>query len=167
MKQIPLTKGRVALVDDADFCWLSKHKWGVVTIRSHSYPARAERPNGISGPARRIYMHRVIMGNPPCKVDHRNRNTFDNRRRNLRKATDLQNTVNSRGQNKSSQFKGVSRHGKQWIARIKTDGINYMLGVFDSEIDAAKRYNKVARELWGDFAYQNPIAYARRKKVKE
>lgn len=102
-KEIPLTKGLKALVDEADFNWLNQYKWQVTfsddTFRKTRkyYACRFETIRFKTRPNKRkkIYMHREIMGNPYRKVvDHLNGDGLDNRRANLKTATYYQNAQN-------------------------------------------------------------------------
>jgi hypothetical protein len=159
-KLIPLhnRKGDVvahAIVDDADFEWLSQWKWHVTTSDGKiRYVARhAARDQGRTG--KRIYMHKVILGIEHGQGDHINRNKLDNRRLNLRMATPKQNYAN-RGkpqQLSSSQYKGVHFDKKcnKWRARITTDNLGY----FTNEFDAARAYDAAAPHYFGEFAQLN------------
>ena len=98
------------------------------------------------------------------KVDHKNRNKFDNRFRNLRKATCSQNGANRTKQvNNTSGFKGVTwdKSRKKWKAQLKKNGRMVFQerypGTKAGKIQAAKAYNKAAVEHFGEFAYQNPL----------
>lgn len=148
MKEIPLTKGKIALVDDDDYEELSKHKWHT---SHHGYPARS-----ILKPKKEnIFMHRQLMGFPDCAVDHINRNPLDNRRSNLRLATLSQNQHNRKlNKNNTSGFKGVSWHPsmKKWVATIRLNYKQYILGYFSDPKDAALAYREAALELHGEFA---------------
>ena len=93
-------------------------------------------------------------------VDHINHNTLDNRRKNLRLCTWAQNNQNrrpSKRKNKLSKYKGVSfyKKSKLYRALIWCNKKQYFLGYFKDETDAAKAYDKKARELFGEFAYLN------------
>jgi len=109
-------------------------------------------------------LHRFVMGCPNfVTVDHINRNVLDCRIKNLRYATKRQQIFN-RGKNRkglgySSVYKGVSWSKKRmkWQSTIYYDGKQYNLGYSDNEEDAAKKYNKKASELMGEFAYLNEI----------
>ena len=82
-KTIPLTQGKVAIVDDADFDWLNQWKWYAIHRRSIWYAETRDRSTG-----RCIRMHRLITKvQPDLQVDHRNRDGLDNRRCNLRCCT--------------------------------------------------------------------------------
>ena len=155
---IPLTQGKVALVDEADFPALTKWRWFAVHVKDRWYAVRnvGEAPH-----QRQIRMHAQILG---CKgVDHLSGDGLDNRRGNLRAAGQSQNTMNARkrrhhrGQPTSSRFKGVSRHrvtGK-WAAYVSIDGKQTHLGLFAEEINAALAYNEAARNHYGEFAHLN------------
>ena len=153
MKQIPLTNGLAALVDDADFEMLSAYTWTHFKSRAVFYAAAwvNHRP---------LLMHVKLLGKQAGKmIDHRNRNTLDNQRHNLRFSTQRQNSFNTppRVTNKTG-FKGVQigRHGG-FIASIKDGHRCVYLGRFDDPIEAAKAYNAAALKLEPDFAYLNPV----------
>ena len=159
MKEIPLTQGRVALVDDEDYERLARYKW---TFQSHKggegYAFRSEPQTRI-----RIHMHREILGVAANMLtDHWNRHSLDNRRANLRACTRSQNAAN-RGKGmggRSSQYKGVSWHRRTqtWQASIRSNRERYWLGHFVSEAVAAQAYNAAALRLFGEFALLNEIA---------
>lgn len=104
-------------------------------------------------------MHRMIM-NPPdgMVVDHRNGDTLDNRRENLRVCTPKQNLQNRKSEKgSSSRYIGVHWHtppGK-WLATINPNKQNYSLGHFDSEEDAAIARDVAAQFFFGGFARLN------------
>jgi len=164
MKEIKLTKGQVALVDDEDFERVSKYKWYAGWHpRPQSFTAR--RTNREDSKRTKIFMHRQIMNAPPGKqVDHRNHDTLDNRKANLRICTSAENNRNQRKQRgcSSSQFKGVSWHKRKrkWVAYICPDDKQQHLGLFTDEIDAALAYNIAAAEMFGEFALLNDIPEA-------
>lgn len=91
MKQIKLTQGKVALVDDADYDWLNQWNWYAKRpwYGGHFYAARGPRKNG---KRTTVYMHRLITNCPrDYEVDHINADTLDNRRANLEIVTKKQN----------------------------------------------------------------------------
>ena len=158
MKEIPLTQGKVALVDDEDFELVSRFKW-----RAHSkgYAHTALYMGCIGGKEQTcdVYLHRLIMRPPKgFQVDHINHNKLDCRRRsNMRICTNTQNSQNRLSRKGTSKFKGVSwdRSGCKWRAQIRHDGTNIYLGLFDDELEAACTYDAKAKELFGEFAYVN------------
>ncbi len=112
MREVPLTKGKVALIDDEDFERVSQYKWLTRKIRHYCYASRdIELPRKADGRRRRrrVFLHRFIM-NPPgdmC-VDHINGDPLDNRRVNMRICTPTENKRN-RGANrgKKTLYKGI------------------------------------------------------------
>jgi hypothetical protein len=114
-----------------------------------------------SGSYKMYQMHRMIMG---CKtndkkiVDHKNHDTLDNTRENLRFATRSQNMYNLITNHGKSQYKGVSWHKQNdnWIAHIKLNKVEH-IGSYDNELEAAQAYNKKAIEYFGEYAYINKI----------
>ena len=119
MREIPLTKNKVAVVDDEDYERIAQFKWHSVCMglyRKIWYAVRDAR-DGEQMEIERIYMHREIMGaTPGVEIDHRNGDGLDNRKQNLRPATHAQNIRNRYKQKRyacavcSSRFKGVGRH---------------------------------------------------------
>lgn len=159
MKQIPLTQGKFAIIDDADYEEINKHKWFANKHGYTYYAARKVRlPNGKQTT---IKMHRIILGlefGDPRQSDHRNHNTLNNQRENLRIVTNKQNQQNRKPRKHySSIFKGVSlcKSTQKWQAKIKVNCKTIHLGYFDSEIEAAHIYDKAASEYFGEFAYLN------------
>lgn len=144
---IPLTRGRVALVDDADYPTLSQFKW---YCTSDSYAARTVRKKTIA-------MHRLITGAQPGQlVDHRDGNRLNNTRANLRLVTPGQNQHNRRrNHNSTSGYKGVTRFRDRWQARIRVDGRRIHLGYYDNPRQAASIYDAAARHFFGHYAHTN------------
>ena len=150
---------RTVLVDDDDYQILSNHHWSVTGGKSNNL--YASRKITLPGGKRKIlFMHRVIMDmiNSTNQVDHINRNTFDNRKTNLRVATRKQNRWNSTASlSSTSSFKGVSWSSQfsNWHAQIGIDREVHHLGFFDDEIQAARAFDEFSFALHGDFAYLN------------
>lgn len=156
MKKIPLTQGKFAIVDDADFEWLSQYKWRIQNKRNGNYYARCSMK--LSGKWVTQTMHRLIMNAEKGKdVDHINHNGLDNRRQNLRICTRKQNLQNIRKRSKTSKFKGVSwsqsRH--RWCASICVNQKRINLGRYKTEDEAAMAYDKAAKMYFGEFANLN------------
>ena len=158
MKEIRLTRGMIALVDDDDFEYLNQWRWMAYKIRSYFYAAR-RLPGKRKDPRKLILMHREILNNPNgLEIDHKNHNPLDNQKNNLRIATHSQNMANRKAKG-TSEFLGVciiNNRGHQYIrAGIKIDGRNFHLGTFNTQIEAALAYDKKAKEIHGDFANVN------------
>lgn len=161
MKRIPLTKGQFALVDDDDFEWLSQYKWCAhVKIRNGRAYMVALRnlPEG----GGHIPMHREIVGakKDDPMVDHKNQDSLDNQKENLRFSNHSLNAANQglRSDN-TSGYKGVyffKRWGK-FVAQIRVLGKTTNLGGFKTAQEAAARYNQAAMEAFGEFASLNAI----------
>ncbi len=162
MKRIKLTQGQYAIVDDADYDWLNRWKWCVTGIEGAFYAIR-NSPK-IKGKSHQIFMHRIILGlayKDGQEGDHRDHNTLDNRRDNLRICTHRQNIMNqSLQKNKTSKYKGVcwDNSRKKWMVGIKINGKIKYLGRFEDEKDAAEAYNEAAKEYFGEFAFLNNIS---------
>jgi len=148
IKRIPLGEGQYALVDAADYEWLSRYTW-------RFYNGYAARQQG----RKTIYMHREIMQPPKGMiVDHVNHHKLDNSRTNLRVCTRRENILNQTSKRTSrSRFKGVEyRKGSdKCFARIRVNGQRLWLGTFDDEIEAARAYDRAAVEHFGEFAHLN------------
>jgi len=158
-KEISLTQGKVAIVDDADYKRLSRWKWYAAKHHNIWYAVRHSPSK--NSKRKTIHMHRLILclkSGDPRESDHRNHDGLNNQRRNLRIATRAQNIRNQRPQKRtSSRFKGVcwDRHAAKWLARIRVEGRLINLGHFVSEIDAAKTYDAAACKYFSEFARMN------------
>jgi hypothetical protein len=150
IKEIKLTQGKVAIVDDEDYAWLNQWKWCYSTA---GYAIRAIR---INGKRKTIFMHRIILKTPnDLFTDHINRNKLDNRRENLRICTASQNKANQSAQhNNTSGKKGVTwqKDIQRWKAQINFKQKIIYLGDFKDIEEAARAYAKKSFELFGEFA---------------
>lgn len=104
-------------------------------------------------------LHRYIMEFPDQRIDHKNRNPYDNRKENLRLATQLQNVVNRgvRSDNKSGYKGVVQRPSGKFVAHVKHGGKQINVGTHDTAEEAAIAYNRKSLELYGEFAFQNEV----------
>ena len=153
MKQIPLTQGMFALVDDEDFEYLNQWKWCVEKQRNKYYAAR----RGESG--QHLYMHRVILSDK-TQIDHEDGNGLNNQKYNLREATYKENGSNrAKQKNNTSGFKGVFSHRntKKWRAQIVVNKKAIHLGYFTTAEEAAIAYNEAAIKYHGSFAKLNQV----------
>ena len=155
MKEIPLTSGGVALVDDEDFeRVIAEGSWYAAESLNTSYARRVYHLGGSSYTTRA--MHNLITG--LSYVDHVNGNGLDNRRSNLRPATASQNQANQRKRrDNTSGFRGVQWHppGCKWRAVIRVKGRLHSLGYYDIREEAARAYDVAALEFFGEYARPN------------
>jgi hypothetical protein len=163
IRLIPLTQGQVAVVDVVDYEWLAQWRWFAVWSRK-TKSFYASRHLSVSEDRSRavIQMHREIVKavrGPESilgiDVDHRNHNTLDNKRENLRPATRSQNQHNSRTRkDNTSGFKGVSQYGVngKWRSYLSVGGRTIGLGVFDTAGGAAEARRTAEIEHHGEFA---------------
>ena len=144
MKTIPLTKNKVAIVDDEDYVFLNQWKWHY----HREYAARAITVS--NGKQTRIYMHDILMPHPSdLEVDHINRNGIDNRKSNLRIVTHKQNADNRREifKNNTSGVKGVCFHNGKWQASYRHHGHLIYIGRFDTIEQAKEAYETTKSRL--------------------
>lgn len=155
MKKIFLGNGNYTIVDNDDYDKFNKFKWYL--NGSGSVIGRMKR-----GAGKLFHLHRIIIDAPPdMQVDHINRNRLDNRKVNLRLATQLENNWNQAAQkNCKTGVKGVywRPERKRWRAVFRYKGkliIDKMYKNFD---DAVNIRTKTAIEFQKEFAFEsNPL----------
>jgi hypothetical protein len=148
-KEVKLTRGLVAIIDDEDHEMVSAYKWHARKSRNTFY-ARASDGT---------LMHRLIIGAGKGEItDHEDRNGLNNRRSNLRITNHVGNVVNYPGRNKHG-YKGIMFDprckSKPWQAMCRHNGKNVTAGMYATQELAAMAYDKLARELHGPTAYVN------------
>jgi hypothetical protein len=156
MKLIPLTRGKVAKIDDDDFDRVSQYKWHAnFNSSTRIYACHS---------LKKLRMHRLIMDAPQdLFVDHINGDTLDNRKANLRLVTHLQNCHNLQNPRISkeraeihSKYRCVYWDGKaKWCAYIGYKSKKLQLGCFRDEDDAALMYDVAAQILFGHPCFLN------------
>jgi len=153
MKEIQLSQGKVALVDDEDFERLSQWGWHYHI----GYAARMSPRPRVKGKSTIIYMHRLIMNTPDgMQVDHINGEGLDNRRENLRNCTNTENQHNQKLSKKSTTgFKGVRKRERRFEAQIRVDGKDLYLGMYATPEEAARAYDNAAVKYFGEFSKVN------------
>lgn len=157
---IPLTQGKVAVIDFSDFETVRKYKW-------HAHQ-RGRCWYAGSGALKGMQMHRLLLGAPRgVGVDHLDGDGLNNQRHNLRLASKTQNGQAARRKaiNASSKFRGVNlktyvwrgsnKCTLRWTAQIRLNKKSIHIGYFSSEEAAARAYDKKARELFGEYAAPN------------
>ena len=145
MKEIPLTRGQFALVDDEDYEYLNQWKWYAFTGRETYYAVRqlTYYDNG-KRKQKMIRMHRVIMNNPiGLDVDHIDHNGLNNCRYNLRSVTERENCLNRRRPNKTGYY-GIFKDCNKYYSSIYKNGKKQRLGSFDTALEAHEAYKKAA-----------------------
>ncbi len=152
------------IIDREDASVFDQYTWtGSDNGNGISYVCRRTRKSE-GGEPKKIYLHSSINNPPSGKVvDHINGDPLDNRKSNLRAVTRGQNNMNRgangthRGKPTTSPYKGVSwdKRRNKWVSNIGHDYKLIYLGSFDVPEDAARAYDVKAKELHGEFAYQN------------
>jgi hypothetical protein len=149
---ITLTRGCEAVIDASDVSLIDKWNWCAMVKRDTCYAYRNDHSNGRQ---KTIRMHRVIMKAPKgVQVDHINRCGTDNRKENLRLATNAQNQRNARTRtDNKSGYKGVTldKRTSRWRAMIRVDGVLKSLGFFDDPKIAHEAYKKASEKYHGEF----------------
>lgn len=161
MKEIPLTQGKVALVDVEDYERINKYKWHYnsgYAVRQ----IRVEPSDGYKNRQKKLFMHRVILNIKVSykyeEIDHINGNSIDNRKENLRAVEHKQNCQNRKIQsNNKSKYKGVhlQKDCKRYRADISVNSKQVYLGMYETAVQAAIVYNVAAIKYYGKYAKLN------------
>ena len=110
---------------------------------------------------KKILLHRLVMCPPDDMfVDHINHNRFDNRKKNLRIVTQLQNSWNSpKKKNNTSGYSGVYyiKSKKKWKALIGVNKKKIDLGIFENKEDAIKARKEAEEKYYGEYSYDNSM----------
>ena len=156
MKKIKLPNNKLTLVDDSDYEFLNQWRW-------HDYDGYVARTLYLGGGRKNarykmVKMHRVIMANPEgYQIDHINGDKYDNRRCNLRLATNSQNQMNKKvPKNCSSGVTGVrwKKQADKWSALLIENGKRHHLGYFDTKEDAVSVRKQAEKHYFGEYAKQ-------------
>lgn len=168
MKKIPLRgkygDGKFALVDDEDSEKANCHKWYLTGGPRGGYVrTTVYLGGGHAHPHHKLLgLHQLVMNAPDgVLVDHIYGDKLDNRKSQLRLCTNAENCRNVPApRHNTSGYKGVSFHkvtGK-WSASIRLNKKSKHIGIYLTPKEAARAYNKVALEQWGEFAHLNSVA---------
>lgn len=162
MREIPLTRGKVALVDDEDVPIVASFRWQATPASNNkdgsgiwyatcSVWVREERRSHT------LRMHRVLVGASGEEiVDHIDGDGLNNTKKNLRKGTQSQNCVN-RKTTPGPYLRGTSPKHRKWRADLKYQGLRLYLGYFDTEQEAHAAYLAEAKRIHGDWVPSLPI----------
>ena len=154
--EIPLTKGKTAIVDHEDYDRLKTSRWHTIKVRNALYAI--SQP--VISPQKRanIYMHAAIMGAPPqgMQIDHIDGNGLNNQKSNLRFVTPRQNNQN-RHHKKSSRYPGVcfDKIKGKWVSKIWSNNKQIHLGRFNSEEAAFFAYSNALKSIGQSFCQDN------------
>jgi hypothetical protein len=157
--EIPLTQGKVALIDAEDLALVEQYLWHACE-RERTWYAATSANRRKTGEC--IYLHRLILEAKSNEhVDHRNGDGLDCRRANLRLCTNAENRRNMRKSRGKSRFKGVcpcaSNTNRKWEAYIWLNNKKIPLGTYATEEEAARAYNAAALHYHAEFANLNTI----------
>ena len=151
------------LIDECDFQGLNQHRW-LMAWNSHTKSYYVQRwkkfPNGNRV---NVLMAREILGllpgvgNSGDQADHKNHDTQNHRRYNLRIVTPSQNNVNTRKKGSQSRFRGVVPHRYGFWSHISYHGYHIYFPLVKFEAEAGLMYNYAANLLFGEFANLNVI----------
>lgn len=149
-KEIFLSQGKFAIVDDEDYERVNQYKW-------HYRQGYASHTRYENGKFVTVNMHRMIVGALPGQiVDHINRNKLDNQKVNLRICTVGENNRNRiQVSGTTSKYKGVHKKENSWVASIRVNRKKIHLGSYAAEEDAARAYDSVVDYFHGEFARKN------------
>jgi len=155
--RIPVGK-TFAIVDAEDAEQVGRYAWRLARGRPIANTFKSESPDGKQ---HTMQMSHVVMGKPPKGMmwDHVDRDTLNNRRSNLRLATNSQNQANTGPRRGSSRYKGVSwmKSKGRWMVQFRHEGQDHFVGYFHDEHRAAVAYNQAVLKIVGEFAYQNLV----------
>jgi hypothetical protein len=154
-KQIPLTKGKFAIIDDSDFERVNQFKWCAHKSKRSStwYAIR----HGARPQRKSILLH-VFLMNPlqGMKIDHIDGNGLNSQRHNLRVVTDSQSAMNKgKHRDNTSGYKGVCKAENKWMASLTVEYKHIYGGIFSTPEEAAHVYDKLAKKHHGEFARLN------------
>jgi len=164
MRKIRLTNNKYVLVDNEDYDYLNSLKWYAIRSGKNYYARRnvSKKENGITTRGY-IHMQYLIVDCPKgLLIDHKDRNTLNNQKSNLRICTKSQNNVNRAAYGKS-KYMGVHYRDNKYkdhinrsiVASIQVNRVLKYIGAFKTDEDAAMAYDKEALKLHGEFASLN------------
>lgn len=163
MKQLPLTKGYFALVDEDDYYWVSQFNWCAIELNGQVYARRSKKKGTLrSNEPYEVYLHRVIAKctDKSKVVDHIDHDGLNCQKNNLRICSAEENKrYTSSHKDSFSKHLGVSfdKSRNKWIAQLKHNGVRVLSKRYDTELEAAQAYNKASLLYNKEFATINTI----------
>ena len=159
MREVTLSNGMVALVDDEDYELVAGSVWHYALRRNTGYACKNVKK--ADGKWTQVLMHRALTNFGRAHIDHVDGNGLNNQKSNLRAATVSQNSANARKRRHktSSPYKGVcwDKHKGKWMAYIQASGARRFVGYFDTDLEAAQAYNRAAVAASGEYAKTNDV----------
>jgi AP2 domain-containing protein len=154
MREIPLTKEKVARVSDSQYERATQIHWWA----HESYGGKWYARGYVNG--KKVYLHRYLAGvtNPKIQVDHIDGNSLNCQDYNLRVSTSSQNHCNKpMSKHNTTGYKGVGwdRFRGKYRAQLQINKKNKCLGRFSTPEEAAHAYDEAAKKYHGEFAYLN------------
>jgi hypothetical protein len=142
-------KGHQVEIDKDDEHFLNEYRWHVSSKGNGSFYVQTRSKREES-----YYLHRLIAGAAKGQiVDHKDMNTLNCRRENLRICNPFQSAMNkNKYKNNRSGYKGVIRVPWGWVAMIRVNHKGFHLGVYDSPEKASEAYKRAAIRIAGEFA---------------
>ena len=123
--------------------------WNVSGLPRKNFYIRGSIPGGFT-----ISLHRLIMSFPQDSViDHKDGNTLNNCKENLRACSVVDNNLNRKTNN---NFKGTRKKGLKWEAFCTINNKYNHIGTFETIELAANAYNIYCKKIRNnDFFIQN------------
>lgn len=151
---VACTMGYTTMFSPEDFALVAENDWSTLAPGGKNskrrYAHRRARTRGED------LLHRAIMRcTTGRQVDHRDGNTMNNRRSNLRECSNAQNQMSKHTTGRVGKFRGVHETPHGWLATIKKDQVQRHLGYHETAVEAALAYDAAARILFGEFARPN------------
>jgi len=159
MKEIQLTQGYVALIDDEDYDMVNFFSWRVMIRKTNIYVGT--QACRINKKAVTMLLHQLVLHNTPegYEIDHIDGNALNNQKSNLRIVTHTQNMKNTRKSSGgvTSKYKGVFKPSgvRKYKVLITVDKKVIYLGYYKDELEAARVYNEAALKYFGEYAKIN------------
>lgn len=138
-----------AIIDAEDYQIVKQFKWSLNVSNDVSYISTMVGKD-------RLRLHSIVMGTPKSQaIDHKDHDTYNNRKSNLRECTPGQNRQNSKVNKKSSSdIKNVYKEKStgKWIVSVQANKTRHYIGRFANIEDAKQAAIKARKKYHGEFA---------------